>query len=69
MVGMEHFFHEAKPVSRLVELLPGVHPSAPIWVNDLADPDSFRRFVCWRRFARTVLMLECALFPGFWDCL
>jgi hypothetical protein len=41
----EAFFHEAKPVSRLVELLPGVRPSAPIWMNGLADPDSFRWFV------------------------
>ena len=34
-------------LSRLVELLPGVHPSASNWMKGLADPDSFRWFVRW----------------------
>jgi hypothetical protein len=30
-------FHEAKPASRLVQLLPGVGSCSPIWMNGLAD--------------------------------
>ena len=56
-------------LSRLVELLPGVHPSASNWMKGLADPDSFRWFVRWWPFARTQLRLERELVPGHWDCL